>query len=104
MTDAQAGGWECATYFGSSMDTADSKMENQFDLSHIAGHTISTLAIIGAWIGLMPAIASIAALAWYALQFYESKTVQRWIRSRRQRKIAKYTRLLQELNEKDQKH
>jgi uncharacterized membrane protein YbaN (DUF454 family) len=86
------------------MSVAGSKMENQFDVSHIAGHVLSALAIIGTWIGMLPAIASLAALFWYALQFYESKTVQRWLHTRRQRKIARYTKALQALQERHNIH
>jgi hypothetical protein len=99
-TDAQAGGWECAINFETSMDVVVYKMENQFDTSHIAGHILSVLAIIASWIGLLPGIASLAAICWYALQLYESKPIQRWLRNRRKRKIDKFTRVLQDLQSK----
>ena len=76
---------------------SSSEMENQFDLSHILGHVLSAAAIVVTFLGLLPAIAAAVAIAWYLLQFYESKSVQRWLRSRRERKIAKYTKLIQEL-------
>jgi len=71
-------------------------MENQFDASHILGHIVSFMAVVGAWLGLWVGIvpvmfataASIVALIWYSLQVYESSTIQLWMRNRRARKIA----------------
>lgn len=45
--------------------------------------------IITAIIGIMPALAAAVAMTWYAIQVYESRTVQAWVRERRVRKIAK---------------
>lgn len=51
------------------------------------GHTLSSAAIVGTIFGLFPPIAAVAAFIWYMVQLWESKTVQRWVRQRRQRKI-----------------
>ena len=72
------------------------EMENQFDESHVTGHVVSAAAIVGSWlgiwIGIVPVlvvfITSCVALIWYLLQIYENPTVQRWLRTRRSRKIA----------------
>lgn len=68
-------------------------MENQFDVSHIVGHSISVVAILLSFAGILPAIASLAAVIWYGIQIYESETVQtridRWKKKRKARLIAK---------------
>jgi hypothetical protein len=70
------------------------EMENQYDLSHMIGHAVSGLAVIVSFIGLLAPVASVAAatvgFVWYFTQLYEGKTVQRFLRSRRARKIAAY--------------
>ena len=38
--------------------------------------------------GWFPPVAALVAFVWYALQIYESKTVQEWAHNRRTRKIA----------------
>lgn len=53
------------------------------------GHTLSGAAIIGTLLGYFPAVAAAVAMLWYVVQLYESRTVQRWLQSRRLRKIAK---------------
>lgn len=52
-------------------------------------HTVDTAAaaaIVGAFAQLLPPIAALFACAWYAVQIYESKTVQDWLARRRVRK------------------
>ena len=44
----------------------------------LAGDVVSFFALIGVFIGFLPAIASLGALAWYGIQIWESKTVQGW--------------------------
>lgn len=55
--------------------------------------TLSAGAIIGALIGVLPAIAAAGAFVWYLIQIYESRTVQHWLANRkmvqRARKLAK---------------
>ena len=79
------------------MSSQGTAMENQFDLSHIVGHVVSAVALIGSFAGLLPALAGLVALVWYAIQIYESSTVQLWIRTRRARKIAHYIKRIHEL-------
>lgn len=45
--------------------------------------TVSALAIVGAFAGLLPPLAALGALIWYTIQIWESKTVQGWITKRR---------------------
>jgi hypothetical protein len=64
-------------------------IENQFDLSHWAGHIVSLFALTGSLFGIIPAIAGVAALVWYIIQIVESRTVQEWLRKRNARKIVR---------------
>jgi len=52
--------------------------DNAFDFDHIFSHVASAGAIIGAVRGDLPEIAAVVALLWYAVQLWESKTVQGW--------------------------
>jgi hypothetical protein len=49
---------------------------------------IAGSAVLGTIFGWFPIIAAGVALCWYVIQIYESETVQRWLTSRRLRKIA----------------
>jgi hypothetical protein len=51
----------------------------------IAGNLVSAGAILGTFLGYLPAIAALGAIVWYCIQVYESRTVQRWLRLRRHR-------------------
>ncbi len=62
----------------------------QISPSHVAD-AISAGAIIGAFVNLLPPLGALAALIWYLVQLYESKTVQGWLQRRRRRKL--YRRL-----------
>lgn len=42
--------------------------------------TISAGAIVGTLVGLLPAFAALAGILWYAIQIWESKTVQKRVR------------------------
>ena len=74
-------------YIGGNVELV---MENELDLSHILGHIFSAGAIIGTFSGWLPGVAAIVALVWYAIQIYESKTMQNYFRTRRDRNIAAY--------------
>lgn len=50
---------------------------------------LSIAAIAGAFVGLLPALAGLAGLIWYALQIWESKTVQKHVRRLRAKARAK---------------
>lgn len=64
------------------------QFENQFDVSHWAGHILSLFAIVGSFAGLFPAIAALAAVIWYVINIYESRTVQTWVQRRHERRIV----------------
>lgn len=61
-------------------------------LKHVVD-TLSVGAIIGALIGVLPAVAAAGAFIWYLIQIYESRTCQHWLANRRMiqraRKLAK---------------
>lgn len=44
--------------------------------------------VIATIIGLIPSVAGVTAVVWYAIQVYESATVQHWLARRRARKLA----------------
>lgn len=50
---------------------------------------ISAAAIVGAFMGYLPALAGLAGLIWYAIQIWESKTVQKHVRRLRAKARAK---------------
>lgn len=64
---------------------------DQFDLTHWAFHAMSVTAMLGAIVGLFPALAALAACIWYGVQIYESRTVQHavnnWLQKRRAIKV-----------------
>lgn len=53
------------------------------------GNGLSIGAIASTMLGWTPAVAAIVALVWYLIQIYESTTVQRWLATRRNRKLAR---------------
>jgi uncharacterized membrane-anchored protein len=70
------------------------------DSQHInqwLGNGASVAAIVGTIAGILPSFAALVALIWYAIQIYESPTIQRWVASRRHRKIARLKVQLAEL-------
>lgn len=44
--------------------------------------------IMASLVGVVPAIAAGVALVWYLIQIHESATVQKWLKTRRIRKLA----------------
>jgi hypothetical protein len=68
-------------------------MDDYSALTAWVGHSLSTTAILGSLAGLFPPIAAVAAVIWYTIQVYESRTFQHWYRNRqmvhRARKLAK---------------
>lgn len=69
------------------------------DFTHWMGHTFSLGALAGAFTGILPAIAAVVAFMWYALQIYESPTVQKWLTERRTRQIRRLKKKLSLLME-----
>jgi hypothetical protein len=67
------------------------------DLFVWIGHTFSVGALVGVLTGLFTPLAAVATTVWFCVQVYESKTIQGFMRSRRERKIAKLRLKLAEL-------
>lgn len=68
-------------------------MNSDHSFSQWLGNAVSGGALVATWIGWLPTImtmvASSVALIWYLIQIHESETVQRWIATRRLRKLAR---------------
>lgn len=64
-------------------------MDHGNQINQWVGNVVSVGAIVGTFMGWAPAIAALVALLWYCIQIYESATAQRWLMSRRLRRIAK---------------
>lgn len=45
----------------------------------VAGHTISVASLVGILAGVLPALAALGAVVWYAIAIYETKTMQELI-------------------------
>lgn len=52
------------------------------DHAVLAAHVISITAILGTFAGFLPPLAALMAMIWYAIQVYESRTVQKLIHGR----------------------
>lgn len=68
-------------------------MDSQHPITSWFGNIASVGALVTSWVGLLPTImtvvASLVALIWYAIQIYESVTVQKWRRTRMQARLQK---------------
>jgi len=67
-------------------------------MTHFAD-TISAVAIVGAFAKVLPPIAALVATIWYAVQIWESHTVQKWARlhlrgRRTHRSLRRHNRLV----------
>lgn len=69
--------------------TMKGTMDDQFTFMQWVGHSVSLAAIGGALMGLLPSIAAVAALIWYMLEIYESRTIQKFVRARRLQTLVK---------------
>lgn len=54
--------------------------DHHFRAVTFVADTISAGAILGSFVGLLPPIAALAATIWYAVQIWESHTIQKWWR------------------------
>jgi hypothetical protein len=68
-----------------------------------AGNIVSLGAIVGTFMGWLPAVAAVVAFTWYSIQIWESHTVQNWLHTRRERKIAYYTARVHQLRAQQKK-
>lgn len=67
------------------------------DLIHWAMHGTAGVTIVGALSGVLPPFVALIGGIYYAIQVYESKTVQDWLARRRISKIAKLRKKLAQL-------
>lgn len=51
----------------------------------------AAVAIVASFVGYLPPIAAVLAILWYLLQFWESRTLQSYMRARTRRKILRLT-------------
>lgn len=63
-------------------------MSNTNPMTH-AADAISAGAIVGVFLGYLPAIAAVAGFLWYCIQIWESRTIQHWWRNRQMKRRAK---------------
>lgn len=64
-------------------------MESHHNLAYWFGSAVSASTVIAAILGFAPAVAALVGLIYYLIQIYESATVQRWLATRRTRKLAR---------------
>jgi hypothetical protein len=63
--------------------------KTQIDMDHLIGHLASLGAVVGIFMKLLPAFTAFAALVWYAVAIYETKTVQRMIAHWKEKRHAR---------------
>jgi hypothetical protein len=64
---------------------------------------LAAVGTVGATImGWLPAVAAVFSIVWLALQIWSDRTVQDWLKRRRQNKVARLQRVLDKLRERDQ--
>lgn len=64
-------------------------MDQNTHVSTWVASAISGAAILSSMLGWVPAFGALVAAIWYLIKIYESATVQRWVHSRRIRKLAR---------------
>ena len=52
-----------------------------------AADVVSAGAILATFLGFLPPLAALAAIIWYAVQLWESKTVQKFVRLHKHKRI-----------------
>lgn len=80
-------------------------MDFQLDPLHLTGHSVSLIALLLAWVGvlspIMALLGTMAAFTYYMVAIYASKPFQDWLKKRRRRKMQ---RLQQQVNELKRLH
>ncbi len=66
-----------------------STVDQHLKAVNAAADVISAGAIVGTFLGYLPPLAALAAIVWYAIQVWESKTVQAWVRLHKHKKIRR---------------
>jgi uncharacterized membrane protein YbaN (DUF454 family) len=60
-----------------------SAADQHIQAAKVAADTVSAAAIVGVFVQVLPPIAALMAILWYAVQIYESHTVQSWLHKHR---------------------
>lgn len=72
-----------------------------------AAHIVSPAALVATMAGFFPQITAVVVFCFYVVQLYESKTVQRWLASKREKRLRRLRAkiaLLEELDRDDARH
>jgi hypothetical protein len=64
------------------------------------GNIASVGAVIASAFGWIPALGALVAIVWYAIQIWESETVQTYLHARQWRKLVRLKRKMLELQER----
>ena len=59
--------------------------QQQEQLKHL-GDVLSIGTVLGTIAGYLPAIAALVTIIWTGLRIYESRTIQQWLKRRRESK------------------
>jgi hypothetical protein len=63
-------------------------MNTEHNFTLWISNLVGGATIVSTLTGMVPAIAAGVALVWYLIQIHESATIQKWIKTRRIRKLA----------------
>lgn len=58
--------------------------------------------VVATIIGWLPSVAALFSIAYLALQIWEGKTIQEWMKRRRKNRVDRLQRTLDKLRERDQ--
>ena len=58
--------------------------------------------VVATIIGWLPSVATLVSIAYLALQIWEGKTIQEWMKRRRKNRVDRLQRTLDKLRERDQ--
>lgn len=82
--------------------------QNLSDAAWWTAHIVSPVAFIGTLLGFLPGATAVIIFLFYSVQLYESKSVQKWIANRRERRLQKLRMkiqcLEQTVHEHDRRH
>jgi chromate transport protein ChrA len=58
-------------------------------MNTIISYVVAPGVLVATVAAALPPLAALVAIVWYLVQIYESKTVQRWLATRQQRRLAR---------------
>lgn len=61
---------------------------SQESLKHV-GDALSIGTVVGTIAGYLPAVAAVVTIIWTGIRIYETKTVQNWLKGRREKRNAR---------------